>query len=68
LASLLIFMLVVSSVEYFKTSVLKSYSGVRFYKIAPFAYQYIWDNIMSKFSPSEKFNETILETEEGLQK
>lgn len=68
LTSLIIFALVISSVDYFKTSVTESYSGSRFYKIAPATYQYIWGNIMSKFTPAEKFNETILEVEEGLTK
>lgn len=60
-AGLAIFMLVISSVDYLKTSANHSYFGQRFVNIAPSTYTWIWDNLMSKFMVGEKFNKTISE-------
>lgn len=64
--SLLIFILVISPWGYFRDSVNNSYSGKRLFKIAPAAYTWLWDSIMSKFSTQEKFNETIFKVQANL--
>lgn len=64
--SLVIFMLAISSIGYFKNSVHNSYSGSRIFKIAPATYSVVWNNLMSKFMPQEKFNNTILEVQEDF--
>jgi uncharacterized membrane protein required for colicin V production len=58
---LLMFMLAISTVNYLEGSLKSSYLGNRFFKIAPATYTFLWDNLMSKFMPSEKFNQTVLE-------
>lgn len=66
LIGLVIFMLVISSVSYLKTSVANSYSGRQLIKVAPDTYSWLWDNILSKFMPTEKFNQTAVEVQKGL--
>jgi len=63
---LIIFMLVISSFEYFKNSVKESYTGKDFFKIAPATYSWIWNNVSSKFMNNEKFNNTILEIQDDF--
>lgn len=58
---LLIFTLLISSVSYLKNSAAHSYLGSRAFLIAPRAYNWIWESIISKFSPKEKFNPTVKE-------
>ncbi|MBI5145249.1 MAG: hypothetical protein HZA27_03580, partial [Candidatus Omnitrophica bacterium] len=60
---LIIFMLVISSVTYLNKSVKNSYSGGRFFKIAPAVYSGLWQGLMSKFMLKEKFNKTITEVQ-----
>ena len=62
LSSLLIFMLLISSISYLKNSVINSFSGEYFSKIAPGVYGSIWNGVTSKFMTKEKFNQTVLET------
>jgi len=61
LSSLLIFMLLISSISYLKNSVINSFSGEYFSKIAPGVYASIWNGVTSKFMVKEKFNQTVLE-------
>ena len=63
---LIMFMLVVSSFDYFKDSVKESYIGKSFFKIAPATYSWIWNNVSSKFMNNEKFNNTILEIQDDF--
>lgn len=68
LMSLIIFILVVAPLGYFRDSVNNSYSGKRLFKIAPSTYAWMWNSIMSKFRTQEKFNETILQVQKTLTK
>jgi len=63
---LLIFILVISTVAYFKKTVSSSYLGKRMFQIAPGTYSGLWDGIMSKFMTAEKFNATIQEVQENF--
>jgi uncharacterized membrane protein required for colicin V production len=64
--SLIIFMLVISSIDYFKNNATDSYLDHRLFKIAPATYSWLWNSFMSKFMPNERFNKTILEIQEDL--
>jgi len=66
LSSLVIFMLAISSVNYFKESTINSYSGKKLFKVATQTYSIIWNGLMSKFMTQEKFNPTIYEIEESF--
>lgn len=68
LSSLIIFVLVISSITYFKNSVINSYSGLRLFKLAPQAYTRVWNGFMSKIMTKEKLNDAVLEVEEVLSK
>jgi membrane protein required for colicin V production len=68
LVGLVIFMLAISSVAYFKSSVKKSYAGGHLFKVAPGIYNGVWNSLMSKFMNKEKFNKTIPEVEEDFEK
>lgn len=58
---LLTFTLAISSVSYLNSSVKHSYLGSRAFSISPGVYDWLWSNIVSKFSPKEKFNPTVVE-------
>jgi len=62
-SGLIIFMLVISSISYFKTSVSESYFGTRLFRIAPITYRWLWGAVGSKFMGKEKFNNTVTEIE-----
>lgn len=68
LLSLIIFIFVIAPRGYFRNSVHNSYSGKRLFRIAPATYTWIWNSIISKFRPQEKFNEAILEVQTSLTK
>ena len=61
LIGLIIFAFSISSVTYLANSANKSYIASRFSQVAPSTYSWIWNNITSKFIPSEKFNNAVLE-------
>lgn len=67
-ASLIIFMLVISSIGYFKNSVDKSYSGRNLFKAAPATYTWLWNNLFSRFMTKEKFNSVVIEVEKDINK
>jgi uncharacterized membrane protein required for colicin V production len=66
LVGLVVFILVISSIDYLKASVNSSYLAKRFLRVAPDTYGWLWKKITSKFMTKEKFNETIFEVQEGL--
>ncbi len=66
LVGLIMYALVISSIAYLNGSVHKSYLGRRFFEIAPATYSKLWNSIASKFMTTEKFNNTILEVQEGF--
>ena len=59
LASLIIFAMFISSIEYFKNSSKASYLGKRLFMIAPNTYFWLWNSAASKFAANEKFNHTV---------
>lgn len=67
-ASLIVFILFISSVSYLSDSAKQSYSGKKLFNITVAAYTGIWDGLMSKFMINEKFNETISEIQENFNK
>lgn len=66
LASLITFMLVISSSSYLKNSVVNSYLGRRVFNVAPNTYTWLSNKIISKFMPGEKLNKTIPEVQKDL--
>ena len=58
---LLTFTLAISSVNYFISSVKHSYLAGKVFAISPQTYDWLWNNIFSKFSAQEKFNSTVTE-------
>jgi uncharacterized membrane protein required for colicin V production len=68
LSSLVVFILLISGIGYFKASAQQSYLGSRLFQAAPSTYATIWNRLMSKFMSKEKFNNTILEVQSGLTK
>ncbi len=65
LTSLIMFGCVISTLDYMKTSVHSSFLGTQILSVAPNTYAWMWDNLMSKFMTSEKFNNTILEVQDN---
>jgi len=61
LVSLIVFTLVISSINYLEKSVSDSYLGRRLFKVAPAAYSALWNGFFSKFMTKESFNKTVLE-------
>ncbi|MCX5700266.1 MAG: CvpA family protein [Candidatus Omnitrophica bacterium] len=66
LTSLIIFIMVLSNIEYLKKSVKDSYSGKALYYVSVDTYAWIWSNLASKFASNENYNETIPQEEKGL--
>jgi uncharacterized membrane protein required for colicin V production len=64
LASLIMFMFVISSVSYFNSSVKTSYMGKHLFMVAPDTYSWLWNNFVSKFAAGEKYNDTVTLTSE----
>ena len=67
-SSLVVFLLAISSIGYFKGSATNSYFGKRMFKVASVTYSGLWNGLMSKFMTQEKFNNTVLEVQEGFNK
>lgn len=63
LTGLLMYMLVISSVSYFKNTVANSYSGKSLFSIAPATYNWVWYSIVSKFTTEGKINNTVMEVQ-----
>jgi uncharacterized membrane protein required for colicin V production len=59
---LISFTLTISTVKYFSNMVKYSYLGSKAVTISPGTYDWLWNNIFSKFSAQEKYNATISET------
>ncbi|MFA5176871.1 MAG: CvpA family protein [Candidatus Omnitrophota bacterium] len=68
LSSLMILVLVLSNVKYFKKSVQESYLGQHLSAVAPDTYTWLWNSIVSKFSAAEKYNEVIPAIKEEFSK
>ncbi len=65
-ASLVVFMLIISSIGLIKEMAVGSYSGRNIYKISFSLYRQMWDGFFSKVMTQEKFNDTLLEIEDGI--
>ncbi|MBU3958369.1 MAG: CvpA family protein [Candidatus Omnitrophica bacterium] len=63
LLSLILFILVISNISYLNKSARNSYLGRRIFKVAPFVYSGLWNNLVSKFRTAEEFNKAILEVQ-----
>ena len=68
LSSLVMFMLAISSVGYFKESVKESYLSQRLFSVAPDVYTWMWNSVISKFSVAEKYNAVIPSIKEDFSK
>lgn len=62
----IMFLLVISTVGYFKGSVNSSYVGGTFFKVTPSVYSYLWNNVGSKFMANEDINKNVFEVESRL--
>lgn len=67
-ASLVVFMLSISTIPYLNTSAKEAYSGRRLFNIAVSTYSNIWNGFMSKFAVNEKFNKIITGIQEDFNK
>ena len=65
---LLVYVLMISSVSYFSSSVKHSYLGSRASSISAETYNWIWESIFSKFSPQEKPNSIVNEVRDNFAK
>ena len=63
---LLIYVLMISSVSYLSNSVKHSYLGSRSFSISAQTYNWIWESILSKFSPQEKPNSVVNEVRDNF--
>lgn len=61
-----IFLLALSTVAYFSSSVASSYTGRSFFKVTPKVYSVIWNGVASKFMTNEKINENVFQAEKAL--
>jgi uncharacterized membrane protein required for colicin V production len=59
--SIIIYLLAISTITYFKDSVDASYFGKATMKIAPAVYGALWNGAVSKFMPQGEFNKNIEE-------
>jgi uncharacterized membrane protein required for colicin V production len=66
LAGLVIFILVISSVDYLKNCAVGSFSGKKFFKVPVAVYSGLWNGVGSKFLPNEHFNKTVYDVENEL--
>ncbi len=66
LASLIVFILTIMSISYFKNSVYQSYFGHRLFYVTPTLYGAMWKGIISKFMGFEKYNTTIDEIKDNF--
>lgn len=59
--SLIVYILVISPINYLRTSALNAYSAKYLVKAAPATYGFLWNKIMSKFMAKEEINENVFE-------
>ncbi|MFA6384887.1 MAG: CvpA family protein [Candidatus Omnitrophota bacterium] len=63
LGSLLLYFFLTTANPYLAKSVRTSFSGMELVNLAPSAYNFFWDAVMSKLAPREKFNSAVFEIE-----
>lgn len=67
-ASLVVFILSISTIPYLNTSAKEAYSGRRLFNIAVSTYSSLWEGVMHKFTVNEKFNKVITEIQKDFNK
>ncbi|MDD2653879.1 MAG: CvpA family protein [Candidatus Omnitrophica bacterium] len=67
LSSIIIVALLISTIGYLQQSAQRSFSSRYFLDLAPKAYAFMFDNIYSKFSPTEEINSSIFKAIEKKQ-
>lgn len=68
LASIVLYALAISGVDYFKKSLIDSYSGTHIIRAAPAAYDHIWNNFISKVAPKQRYNQSVSDVQQDMQK
>lgn len=68
LASIIMYMLVISNSSYLNKSVKTSYMARRIFVVAPDTYIWLWETIASKFSTTEKYNSAVASIKEDFLK
>lgn len=66
LSSLIIFIFVISHIEYLSKSVSNSFSGRYLLNIAPDTYSSLWNGFFSKFMTTEEYNDSITKEKKYL--
>lgn len=67
LASLVLFIMAASGVDYLRQSAARAYCGKYIIRVAPDIYSGLWSGVVSKFRTQEKFNKAILDISGGLE-
>lgn len=65
--SLVIFIMAIPSITYFKKSINDSYLGKKIFYVSPKVYEGIWNSLISKFMPEGKINSTISEIQQNFE-
>jgi len=63
--SLIIFMMVITRIDYLQRITHQSYFGKGLFKVAPATYAFLWNKATSKFMVNEEFNQSVLTVQEG---
>jgi hypothetical protein len=63
-ASLLVFLLFISSIGYISDSAKDSYISQRIFNVSVSTYAKLWNGFMNKFAAGEKFNRTVTQVQE----
>lgn len=61
LISMMIFFLSIPVINYFEDSVKKSFFSKDLIKVSTSTYAFLWNNLVSKFRPQDKFNHVVFE-------
>ncbi|MFA5157072.1 MAG: CvpA family protein [Candidatus Omnitrophota bacterium] len=64
-ASLVVFMMFVSTTNYLSASAKDSYIGRRIFNVSISTYTAVWDGLMNKLAPKEKYNNTVTEIQQS---
>lgn len=68
LVSLIIFLLSIPVVDYFRNSVRDSFLGRRLIKVSTDTYIFLWGGFVAKFMPNDEFNKVVLEVQDEILK
>jgi hypothetical protein len=60
-ASLVVFLLFISTIDYLNASAKGSYLGRRVFNVSISTYEALWNGLMNKLVTGEKFNNTLTE-------